>query len=81
MASKLNLGLRNLGIEFLNNSTTNQIFPIITNELLDKIQELYDITYWAPMGDDKCCIRLCTSWATKESAVEEFIKDVKTLLS
>ena len=81
MASKLNLGLRNLGIEFLNNSTTNQIFPIITNELLNKIQELYDITYWASMGDDKCCIRLCTSWATKENAVEEFIKDVKTLLS
>lgn len=80
MASKLNSGLRNLGIEFLNNSTTNQIFPIISNELLEKIQNLYDITYWSPMGDDKCCIRLCTSWATKESAVEEFIEDVKLFL-
>lgn len=80
MALKLNNGLRELGIEFLNNSTTNQIFPIIPNNLMKELEKYYHFTYWAPVDENRSCIRLCTSWATNENAVEDFIKDVKNLL-
>ncbi|MGL5616690.1 MAG: threonine aldolase family protein [Sarcina sp.] len=80
MAEKLHTGLKELGISFLNNSSTNQIFPIIPNTLMDDLNKIYDFTYWAKESEDKSIIRLCTSWATDENAIDEFLKDVQALI-
>jgi len=80
MAELLRNGLQELGFMFLTDSPTNQIFPILPNELIDKLQSDYAFYTWAPAGADTSSIRLVTSWATPETAVIAFLSDVRRLL-
>lgn len=77
MAEKLTLGIKDLGYNFLTNSTTNQIFPIFPNQLIDKLQTYYGFYIWTKTDESNSAIRLVTSWATKEEFVDEFIADLK----
>ncbi len=79
MADKLTNGIKNLGYNFLTNSPTNQIFPIFSNNLISQLQEHYKFYVWCPVTDTHSAIRLVTSWATKEEAVNEFIRDLESL--
>ncbi|MEI7603804.1 MAG: low specificity L-threonine aldolase [bacterium] len=79
MAEKLSLEIKNLGYNFLTESTTNQIFPIFPNSLIEKLSEMYGFYTWSKIDDVSSSIRLVTSWATQESAVEEFINDLKVI--
>ncbi len=79
MAEKLTTGIQQLGFHFLTDSTTNQIFPIFTDELIAKLQERYGFYIWSAVGEGKSAIRLVTSWATKVEKVDEFLADLKKL--
>lgn len=79
MAERLTNGIKELGFSFLSESTTNQIFPILPNSLIEELQKEYGFYVWAKSDDNNSAIRLVTSWATKEDKVEEFISDLKTL--
>lgn len=79
MAEKLTIGIKDLGFNFLTNSTTNQIFPIFPNSLIEELKKQYGFYIWSKSDDDNSSIRLVTSWATKEEKVDEFISDLKTL--
>lgn len=59
-------------------STTNQQFPIIENNILEKIAKKYTFSYIAAAEDNKSIVRFCTSWATKESDIKAFLKDLQT---
>lgn len=78
MAGKLKGGISKAGYSFLNDSPSNQIFPILPNHLIEKLQEKYLFHIWSKADDDNSSIRLVTSWATEESAVLAFIEDVET---
>jgi threonine aldolase len=78
MARKLTDGIKAEGYKFLTDSPTNQIFPILPNALIEKMQKSYGFYIWAKVDADNSAIRLVTSWATKESAVDEFLADLKT---
>lgn len=79
MASKLIAGILEQGYKFLTDSSTNQIFPIFPNALIEKLKELYGFYVWSKIDDENSSIRLVTSWATKQEAVEMFIEDLKVL--
>jgi len=79
MSGRLIQGIKGLGYEFLTDSTTNQIFPIFPNTVIDRLKELYGFYTWSKIDSDKSSIRLVTSWATKEEAVDGFLEDLKTL--
>lgn len=74
MAQKLANRLKELGFEFLVESITNQIFPILPNELIEKLQEEFDFYVWVPIDDKMSAVRLITSWATPVEQVDAFIK-------
>jgi threonine aldolase len=76
LAAKLSEGIKASGYRFLSPPTTNQIFPILPNAVIDRLREKYGFHIWAPAGDGHSVIRLVTSWATKEKAVEEFLRDL-----
>lgn len=42
-----------------------------------KINENYVTTFQCKPDENHTCLRFCTSWATNEQAVEDFIKDLK----
>lgn len=59
------------GYPFLTDSPTNQLFPILPNELLVKLQEKYEFRVWQKVDENHSAIRLVTSWATSEEAVRK----------
>ena len=79
-AAELVKGLTDLGFSFLTNSTTNQIFPILQNSLLEKLQENYGFYSWQKIDKNNTAVRLVTSWATPDTAIQEFLADVKKLI-
>lgn len=79
MAYKLSDALSELGYEFLTHPTSNQIFPIMTNEEIQKLEVRYGFNIERKIDNNKKAIRLVTSWATVEDAVDEFIVYMKTL--
>jgi threonine aldolase len=78
-AGKLADGIKDLGYSFLTDSHTNQIFPIFPNALLEKLKTIYGFHVWSKMDANTTAVRLVTSWATKESSVDEFLGDLKDL--
>jgi threonine aldolase len=79
MAAKLTQGIRDQGYDFLTDSPTNQIFPIFPNVVIDRLKEMYGFYIWSKVDENKSSIRLVTSWATKEEAVDGFLEDLKNL--
>ncbi|MEK6265803.1 MAG: aminotransferase class I/II-fold pyridoxal phosphate-dependent enzyme, partial [Clostridium sp.] len=79
MAEKLKIGISDCGHEFLINSSTNQIFPILPNVIIDRLCEKYIFYKWQKIDEDNSAIRLVTSWATNEKAIKSFIDDLRLM--
>ncbi|MBU3075137.1 threonine aldolase family protein [Clostridium estertheticum] len=79
MAETLKLGIKECGYKFLINSSTNQIFPILHNKTIEKLQENYLFFVWQKIDEDNSAVRLVTSWATKDEHVKSFIDDLKVI--
>ncbi len=80
MAQKLQGCFDRCGIPMVAPSPTNQLFPILPNPLVEKLEKLYDFQVWAKEDDTHTSIRLVTSWATPEEQVDAFIKDFEALV-
>ncbi len=76
MAQKLSVGIKMQGHAFLSESPTNQIFPIFSNELISKLKQKYGFYVWLKVDSEHSAIRLVTSWATPESKVDDFLRDL-----
>ncbi|HWR31397.1 MAG TPA: aminotransferase class I/II-fold pyridoxal phosphate-dependent enzyme, partial [Negativicutes bacterium] len=77
MADILRKAIRDSGFKFLVNSPSNQIFPILPNSLIAKLQENYSFYIWTKIDEEYSAVRLVTSWATEEAAVRKFADDLK----
>jgi len=74
MAQKLVKGFEEHSIEFLVEPQTNQIFPILNNSAIEHLQNHFDFYVWKKINEDQSAIRLITSWATPQSAVDLFLE-------
>ncbi len=77
LALKLARGLAAQGFRFLVPPATNQIFPILPNDLIAELQKKYGFYVWSRADADQAAIRLVTSWATQEEMVDAFLADVR----
>lgn len=73
LAMKLKQGLLEKGYPLLFDSHTNQQFPIIPDEKLKELEESFTYSYWERIDMAHSAVRLCTSWATKEEAVDDLL--------
>lgn len=64
------------GVEFFAEPESNQIFPIFTNEVIEKIGEKYLTAFWAKVDENRSAIRICTSWATTDENVDKLMADI-----
>lgn len=71
--------MKELGIKFLIKSESNQVFPILPNEVIEKLHEKYMFYIWEAHDNKNSVVRLVTSWATKKEKVEEFLFDLEKL--
>lgn len=79
MAGLLNKGIKLIGFPFLSHSSTNQVFPILPNHIIEKLEEKYAFYVWSKVDENHSAIRLVTSWATEETTVTAFTEDLRRL--
>ena len=80
MADKLRAAFEECGVSFYVPGSTNQLFPVLSDTVLEKLGEKYSWCEWERVDDGHRAVRFCTSWATKEENVEAFCADLKKLL-
>lgn len=80
LADKLRSCMKALNIPFLVENTTNQIFPILPDSVLAKLDETYVYCEQERVDDTHRAVRFCTSWATKEENVDALCADLKELM-
>ena len=81
LADRLREKLRSLHVPFLVESTTNQLFPILPDGVLERLSETYVFCEQERVDETHRAVRFCTSWATKEENVEQLCADLQRLLN
>ena len=81
MASRLSDGIAKAGYSFVAETETNQLFPILPNDLIDHLKRRFDFYIWEPYDDSSSVTRLVTSWATEQERVDEFVSEVQNFTS
>lgn len=80
LADKIRKTLKELKVSCLTENQTNQIFPILPDDILEKLSEKYCYSYQERVDETHSAVRFCTSWATEEAAVEELCRDLSVLV-
>ncbi len=78
-AMKIKCAFQTKGFEFLSDTYTNQIFPILSNSQIEKLSKDFDFYVWKKVDEENSAIRLITSWATSDEVVEEVVKEIQSL--
>lgn len=76
MAMKIAQAVKENGYSFLTESTTNQLFPILPQTLIQKLKKKYLFFEWKVINEDYSALRIITSWATNEQNVDELTSDI-----
>lgn len=80
LASFLTKELKALNVPFFSESSTNQIFPMFSQEVVEKLSELYEFEIWEEV-EGGFAVRFVTSWFTKKEVCMELINDIKNILN
>jgi threonine aldolase len=78
-AMKLKTAFKQKGCDFLVETFTNQLFPILSYEQIDNLSQSFEFYEWKKVSDDKAAIRVITSWATTDESIESFTKAISKL--
>lgn len=73
MAMRLKKGLQEKHYRFYLDSPTNQQFIVIQNEQLEILKKSVAFGFWEQFDESHSVIRFATSWATKESEIDELL--------
>ena len=79
LAQTIRTTLKELGYGFMVENTTNQLFPILPNVLLDELEKEFCFSQMGKVDDTHRAIRICTSWATTRENVEYLCRKLRQL--
>lgn len=77
-AMQMKSAFQEIGCEFLTETYTNQIFPILNSNQIKILSEDFEFYEWKKIDADDSAIRLITSWATQPEMVQNLIEKVKS---
>ena len=80
LADRLRAALHALNVPFLVESTTNQLFPILPDTVLEELAKTYVFSEQERVDEAHRAVRFCTSWATRPDIVEQLCADLQRLL-
>lgn len=80
LADQLRDVLKELGYPMLVEGTTNQVFPILPDTILEKLKEYVSFTEQQRVNASHRAVRFCTSWATTQENMD-FLCDLLRKLS
>ena len=58
------------GLELFGSSPTNQVFVVLTEAQMKKLDESIGYELWQKVDATHSAVRICTSWCTPDSAIE-----------
>lgn len=70
MADQIGQAIKKAGYTFLTETCSNQVFPILPNELIEKLSKEFSFIIIKKIDDENSAIRLVTSWATSQESVD-----------
>ena len=76
LADKIRSACAGKGYPFLVENTTNQVFPILPDSLLEAWKDKYSYTNQGRVDESHTAIRLCTSWITSEEHVDILVREI-----
>ena len=79
MADRIRDCFEELGVAYLVPGITNQLFPILSDELLGKLSQNFMFTEMERVDEHHRCVRFCTSWATKPENVDALCAELRRL--
>ena len=79
LAARLREALGELGAVFSVDSPSNQLFIVLPAATVEALAKRYDFERWQLLADGRIVIRLVTSWATREDAVDALCRDLAAL--
>ncbi len=80
LADRLREKMKALGVLFLVESTTNQLFPILPDDVLEKLSQKYVFSEQERVDGAHRAVRFCTSWATREENVDALCADLEAMI-
>lgn len=78
-AMRIKASFLKAGIPMLSDTHTNQIFPVLRKHEIDILQQKFDFYVWTKVDQDRSAVRIITSWATTDEAVEELTEAIGAL--
>ena len=78
-AMKLKQAFSYKGIPFWADTTTNQIFPILSNTQIEHLAQKFAFHHWRKIDENHSAIRLITSWATPNENVDALVREIGKL--
>lgn len=80
LANQIRNTLDKHNVEYLVKNNTNQIFAILSDEILDKLSSEFRYEYQMRIDEKKSAVRFCTSWATRPESVVALCEKLDELL-
>ena len=77
LADKIRTALKEMNIPLYQENTTNQIFVIMEDALVEKLSGEFSFSYTERVDDSHSVMRICTSWATTEEQVDALLTALK----
>ena len=67
------------GISMYTENFTNQLFPILNNDQIEKLSSKFEFYIWKEIDEKSSAIRLITSWQTSDELVGMMISKIREL--
>lgn len=80
-AGRIRTRLAALGVKFLVDSPTNQIFPIFSDRDIAALRKDFAVSYIQRVNENESCIRICTHGGTKDADVDALLSAIESLYS
>lgn len=77
MAQRIRDTLEKVNCPVLVKNKTNQVFPILSNDVLKNIGKNFTYSVIETVDESRTAVRFCTSWATKEEDVLALCEEIE----
>ena len=76
LAKQIKKGFEDKGYDFMCESATNQQFPILSYEQIERLKGEFSFDDYGPADENHRYVRFCTSWATTEENVDKLLEAI-----
>lgn len=77
MAQEIKRAFVSHGCALLTDTKANQIFPILPNEVMERLARRYVFSFWERVDETHTAVRLCTSVTTERGDVDALLEDIE----